>query len=213
MGLLSYPTTYACIGHFWSDEIHRAEENGFACAPGPGWGWFGTSDVLAAGAERLWELREGARFDRYRDLPWRVAIEDNIKRAAVEAIGLWAVSDELVKLGGSDGEEYIDEIAGRTGILESRERSSGSLLHLASWVFMRCRCALYDAALPAARRGALVATNFDEIYTTAEPDWLETGTGLGQWKVRKLTNAQAPKPRWIDSDQKTRHPGEAHATI
>jgi hypothetical protein len=125
-----------------------------------------------------------------------------------------AVSKRVVRDAG-EGQAYIDFTEGYvSGLAEVTERvdREGLLIHIASYIYMRCRMALYRKALPYAERGTLVATNYDAIYTTEKPSYnIDKIKGLyfelGGWKTKELHNAHIPNPRQLQSDEKTRLPG------
>jgi hypothetical protein len=200
---LVYPTSGAGSGWYWDTELSAALAAGVELTPGIGIAAETMTDGFRRWADFMWNVRQSAQNDRLADL---------IKVVCVAGIGGLGTTRRQVMVApiGSGYPPMWDPVHGfshRWGIHYGAARPGGQL-HVASYVRAQVRTWLYEAALPFAKLGKLIATDYDAIRVTErDPALMPELGGLGGWKVKELHNMTVPKPRWIESDEKTRTPG------
>lgn len=198
---LAWPTTGTYTGWYWQEEIQAARERGAHVEIVTGFAWPRVESVLGDWAKQMYRLR------------WECAMPELAKKASVAAIGrfLCERKDRYLVPAPANGDTIaIDEHLGPTGYWmheETKERAD-ALIHVGSYILMQCRMALLRR-MEQERRQALVATNFDAVYTTEQPK--STSLEIGDWKWNKLTNAIIPHLRSLESDQKSQNPGHITA--
>ena len=214
-GRLSYPRSREeggpWVAWLWFEEVYAAAAAGFGVQfpdDALAISWEDWTTAAAPGALELSRLRRDAPSPQVADL---------IKQATVELIGLWAAPHMRLRLSASGtGTRHYDESLGEVpGAVELEEwpEHGINLVAQASYIYMRARMKLYLAALPAAKAGSLVSTDYDAIYTTERPEWLPESANTGEWKIAELhangSSLGAPYPRAIISKEKLRLPGVA----
>jgi hypothetical protein len=199
-GRVAYPREPGIYrGFAWEEEIREAEAMGVRVYRRDGYCWPLLTPDLGLWSTAMWRIRQQAG-----------ELEGLVKLAGVAAIGQLGsdrVGYELVPLG-EGVEPFIDPETGATVPydLRARARPGPHMKHIASYVHMRTRLALYRRALPEQTARALVATDYDAVYTTREPADAASGE-LGGWKRSLLTNARADARRFLVSDQEVKMPG------
>lgn len=216
-GSLTYPTTGAWAGWYWSEEIEAARSVGYTVTPEYGWEWDAWSCGLRDWAERIHALR----LDSAAEFPGCAAL---LKLCTVAGIGrlcgretVYALTEEPTDRPYSDIQTGMFRPDGRLWqwYLREQQRSRPELLpHVASYINMRVRLATWERARAEGR--SLVATNFDAVLSTSRPSW-KSSTALGDWKWRELHPAERPTaeglslgvpyPRALISAEKRRLPG------
>ncbi len=195
---VAYPTQPGLYHTFlWDEEIELCREQGLEVELIEGWGWIRWTGCLKKWAEEMWRLRNEARGDK--------PAEAVIKKAALAALGRFAAAEESYTVGmpGDDtvGTWVRGDDDGITNYAINRKVGEGTccMPHWYSYIMMQQRCVLYRKALPFARNGRLVGTNYDavfllptryEIGQTVEPN-----RKLGAWKWNSYTQAYIPYPR------------------
>lgn len=189
---LFYPTDAVLWGAWWKEELEDAEACGYTIDRGKGVGWESTTDAVRLWATTLHSLRSLHASAQLRSL---------VKLVGVAALGrfgqewetrtlvpfapdtdLWCSPDQ-----GFGGQAYGVRV-------EERDRETLQV-HLASYIHMQVRRALYAKALPYAERGTLIATNYDEVLVSEQPQEAPTGHLLGGWKQHEYVNLRVPYPR------------------
>jgi hypothetical protein len=202
-----YPATAGSTwtGWYWTEELAEAERRGVLVTRGRGICWKEWCEGFAPWARHMWALRRTAPDEIVAGL---------VKRAAVAAIGRMGGDLDTRRLTTTRPESgeaipFCDPHKGLTGgywVVEEQRDREGLYIQASSHVLMQTRLALFARAESYAKRGTLVATNYDAVYTT--DGRLPAGTtDLGAWKRKKLHHVTIPAPRWILSDEKTATPG------
>lgn len=191
-GLLEGDRYYAYDTWLWKEE-----EGDLRVAGGQilerfdGYGFSAFSTAASSWANFVGDLR--------RRSPDR-AVSAAIKRLAVGAIGRCMVPLESARLIPDDGQGsvYVDGLTGFDGTPYKVDRAlmvrDAMLPHVASYAWMQTRRQLYALALPYARRGTLISTNYDEVLTSEPPLW-RSSAGLGGLKTSVYTDLSVPYAR------------------
>jgi hypothetical protein len=203
-GAVIYPRSPGELvtGWYWTEELAAAAPYA-TIERGDGIAWPAWAETLAPWAERVWTLRGQATPE----------LAGMVKALSVAALGRLAVDRTTRRLVGerpARGFPYCDPHAGMGAgywIAEAEGEREAMLLHVNSYVMAATRLALWRKACVYAARGLLVATNYDAVYQTDRREPLSSGD-LGAWKARKLHHVRIRAPRWIESDEKTRTPGQ-----
>lgn len=208
---VEYPTKPGTYKTFlWKEEIELATSVGCNIIEGPGWGWLSMTSDNARWVTRMTDLRDTAPPE----------IVDWVKLAIVAGIGRhgcsWA-STFLVPEGEQNEGDLEASWHGlcydyyvHSAMLQPPE----SMQHWFSYTLMKCRLALYKAALPFAEKGQLLATDTDGIYVSDEADVSSypeksnaIGLPAGTWRKSELSHVSFPALRHLVSDQKEKRPG------
>lgn len=203
---IGYPTSGGPYeGWYWTDTLEAAQEAGCDITIKEGWYWPETSTALRPWAIHMHRLRENAR-ERGDE-----ATASHIKRATVASIGRFLCKPvEYTMTTEPTDRPICDQDSGLLNLYFLKESPSNrpeALTHFGSYILDQCRLRLWQRAR---QEGAsLIATNYDAIYTTREPE--DSSRELGEWKASRLTNVRMPYPRAIESDQKVRLPGRTRA--
>lgn len=134
-----------------------------------------------------------------------------VKAASVAGLGRFAMGPEVYTLSSerksAEDVETVDPYSGAIRYRSVRVTDPATaLVHVFSYVMMRVRIMLFDKALPYARAGALVATNYDALYVLRRPRGIGSRRP-GAWKLERLQDAIIPYARALRSAEKTRLPG------
>lgn len=204
-----YPTTGTWTTWAWAEEVADARDAGATVTEHEGWAWTAWDDRHGAWGARMHALRQAA--------PGRARWA--IKLATVAAIGAHGRKPGRLTVTPADrpsapeGAVIPTDQAGTwlpLAITEAPGARDGALAHVYSYVVMTCRRRLYAKALPYARAGRLLATNYDACYvagtpTAGGPD--PDPTALGAWRARCLARLRLPRPRWVIALGIRRTPG------
>lgn len=205
---LAFPTSQQLhAGMLWSEEIAAGEEAGCDIRVGRGSAWPGLTSALSEWSRTMFGLR---RFVA----PSAAGI---VKGGSVAALGRLGMDREQTTLTGthSDGDTaYVDDLRGPNGWWLHRETNPRALLlaHVASYIHMRVRMALYRRALVEHQAGQLVSTNFDALVTLRRPPESETEDRLGAWRSRRITNVRVDHARHLIADGVRKTPGVRRRT-
>ena len=194
----------------WKEEIDKALQMGCGALRGPGWGWLSMTRDNARFVEMMTELRDNAPEP----------IVDWLKLAIVAGIGRHGCSWESSFLV-PEGEQSEGDIeAAWHGLVyefyvhSAMLRVPESMQHWFSYTLMKCRMFLFEAALPFARLGQLLATDTDGIYVSEDAEveaFIEKhkayGTRAGTWRKTTLSHVQFPALRHLISNEKIKQPG------
>lgn len=204
---VTYPTEGTWTGWYWSEEVQAALEAGYNVTIECGFEWPEWSMGLMPWAEQMHALRSGISNPTVRGM---------VKLSTVAGIGRFLGHSTAQQLTTEETDvPYLDAQSGfmdpAGGIspyyLKEKARTAPELLpHVGSYIMAQVRLATYRQAIQ--EGDALIATNYDAVYTLRRPDFTPS-TELGGWKWTTLTNASVQNPRWIESDQKVRRPGFA----
>ena len=208
---IEYPTQPGRYETFlWKEEIDLALAQGCGAHRGPGWGWLQMTRDNQRWVELMTELRDNAPPE----------IVDWLKLAIVAGIGRHGCSWESCFLVPEGEQQEGDIEASWHGLAYDYYVHYGMLRipeamqHWFSYTLMKCRLLLFQAALPFAIRGELLATDTDGIYVCGNAnvdDIIDKrnayGERAGTWRKTKLTNVQFPALRHLVSDQKIKQPG------
>jgi hypothetical protein len=208
-GRVTYPDT-ACStfeGWFWTEEQAAAASVGIAVERHEGVCWPRWSEALAPWAEAMFAYRAAAPSETVRGL---------VKLCTVAALGRFGSdleAGELVAEPPAAGrwQWYTDPQSGISAyVLKEEERDrEGLLVHVSSFIHANVRLATWRKALGYAAQGRLVATNYDAVYALPlKGNDIIDSSDMGAWKARMLSHARIRAPRWLESAEKTRTPGQ-----
>lgn len=212
--LLHYPSSAGEVfsGWFWKEELEEAVRIGWRVEINGkrAWGWRSMTLVLLPWANKVDELRRTAPEQH---------IKQKVKQMIVASLGRQGMQPYKFKMipireaTKEDVPMWGGEEADTVGAMRKvYEPNAYHMNHWYSYIIMRCRNVLYRRMLEEEESGNnVVASNYDAIYLT-QPTLLAVNGEMGGWKQDELTNVRIPAPRWIDSDQKVRHPGEPRRT-
>jgi len=213
---IQYPTlpgTYdTCL---WKEQIEDAREVGCKVIPfGYGYGWNEYTEDMTVPAQKLYKLRIHAPT---------AEIEKDVKRITVGAWGRFGMNNTFYSLVDDNhsqlGEKCIvDDNFDPLDfyVQEEKDYKQVSMIHQYSYNIMQCARTLYRYALPYAREGRLIMTNYDAIIVVEKDEthkYVQKHTlealmcNIGDLRWKRLTNVTILGDRSLKCDQYVSMPG------
>jgi hypothetical protein len=212
---IKYPTlpgTYEV--HLWREQIEDCLAVGCQVTMYRGYGWHDYTEDTTSSCQRLYQLRVNAPDDD---------IEHAVKKVTTSAIGRFGTHNTFYSLVHED-----DSLEGEQVLLNDQNRATQwhvhpeedftgpSMIHWYSYNMMQCARTLYRYALPYAREGRLVMTNYDAILVLEQDEthrYIQKHTleakmcAMGDWRWKRLTNVTIKGERSLECDQYVSLPG------
>lgn len=215
---ITYPTLpgkYRVV--LWKEQIEDCIEAGCTVSIQGGYGW---SAYTADNNYWAWDI-----YQKRLDSPTE-EVEAHVKAAIVAAIGRHGMGrlHRILVPHGKEAELDVpvcNTVDGRGEPLdfyvhEIIDPYAANMVHWYSYTLMQCARRLYHLALPYAKQGRLVATNYDSILVIEENEcemYLKRYSPEakickpGELRYQRLHNVKILAPRAIDCDEKTIRPG------
>jgi hypothetical protein len=210
-----YPTlpgTYQT--YLWKEQIEDALQVGCKVEIHKGFGWHDSTEDMTIPSQHLYHLRNTAPND------W---IEVATKKITTGAYGRFGMNNSFYSLVDEESSDFGQGCITDSQnnpldyfVKEEKDYSTPSMIHWYSYNLMQCTRALYQYALPYAREGRLIMTNYDaiivmekdETHRYAKKHSLEALLcSMGDLRWKRLTNVTIKGERSVVCDQYTVLPG------
>lgn len=208
-----YPTLPGTFHtYLWKEQIEDAQQAGCTVVVSHGIGW---SDFTTCTSD----------FCRYmhhsRILHTGMAIEDDDKKIAVSTIGGFGMKQTYYRLTSDDDGRYPAVLDDNHNPLdyyieEYTDYKQPSMLHWRDFCIKECNRTLYKYALPYAKEGRLIMTNYDALLIVEGDERLRLArkhslealmVEMGDLRWQELTNVRIYGDRSLECDQKRVRPG------
>jgi hypothetical protein len=212
---IKYPTLPGVYQvHLWREQIEDCLAVGCQVTMQHGYGWHTYTEDTTTSCQRLYQLRVNAPTDD---------IEHAIKKVTTSAIGRFGTHNTFYSLVSEE-----DSLEGEQALLNDQQRATSwyvhaeedftgpSMIHWYSYNMMQCARTLYRYALPYAKEGRLVMTNYDAILVLEQDEthkYIQKHTleakmcQMGDWRWKRLTNVTIKGERSLECDQYVSLPG------
>ena len=198
--------------YLWKEQIEDAQQAGCTIDISHGIGW---SDFTTATTD----------FCRYmhhsRILHTGMAIENDDKKIAVSTIGGFGMKQTYYRLTSDDDGRYPAVLDDNHNPLdyyieEYTDYKQPSMLHWRDFCIKECNRTLYKYALPYAKQGRLIMTNYDALLIVEGDERQRLArkhslqalmVEMGDLRWQELTNVRIYGDRSLECDQKRIRPG------
>lgn len=212
-GKIIYPTLPGkYTTHIWREQVDAAREAGCTVIVKRGYGWLELADSLRAFSRFMAESRRRLRG---------TTIERDVKKIAVSGLGHFGMGRSFYRLSEDpdrDSPAIITDDAMPLAyfIREYEDRTKPSMVHWFNYFIAMTALSLYKYALPVAKEGRLIMTNYDSMIVIEKDersryakkhglDSLMAEAGDLRWQ--ELTNVVILGERSLKCDQKISRPG------
>lgn len=212
---VSYPTEVGIYeAYLWKEQVQDCRDAGCTVTVYEGFGWEYTTQDTTSYCQYMYSKKQQEQFD---------PVEDMMKKTIVASIGSFGSKGVYYKLVPMEDAEDWEPVALDAFneptyycVREEHNYLRPAMVHWFQYDLMQAARSLYHAALPYAKAGRLLMTNYDalliiekdETSKFPEKHTLESKmVELGDWRWQRLTGVTILGDRSLKCDQFVKRPG------